>query len=91
MPGMYQLGAPLQMRSFIDVEGSGEQVTLLVGGGESVVLGAGGSEIRFLKIYATGTYGLFNQSGATNNRSDIGTGQSASEPAGSRRGGCPTR
>lgn len=59
MPGRYNIGAAsLQMQAYIDIEGSGENTTLILGSVEGnftgVVTGANNSEIRFLSIQNTG-------------------------------------
>ena len=69
-PGIFDVeAAPLQMRAFVDVEGSGVGATVIRGEGPSgpsdgVVLGANGSEIRNLTITcpstAAGCTGLVN-------------------------------
>ena len=59
-PGVYDLGtASLQMKSFADVEGSGEGVTTIRGSGSVVVLGSPDSELRRLTVTnAQGFLGL---------------------------------
>lgn len=62
-PGIYDLGANrLAMKPFVDIEGSGQQATVIRGAGGSsdidgVVLGANNSELRDLQVQcaATGT------------------------------------
>ncbi len=58
-PGIYDVGiASFNMKQYVDVEGSGENVTIIRGtvdstfvvGGVGVVNGAGFSEIRFLEV-----------------------------------------
>jgi hypothetical protein len=55
-PGIYDIGtSSLQMKVYVDVEGSGENTTTITGhidGG--VVLGSGYAEIRFLTVQNTG-------------------------------------
>lgn len=62
MPGVYDLAStPLDMRTYIDVEGSGENVTVITGAVSSdslepahgVVNGANNAEIRFLTVSNT--------------------------------------
>ena len=58
MPGVYDIGqSPVVMRPFVDVEGSGEGMTRIVGavasaapGSGAAVVGASDAEIRFLSI-----------------------------------------
>lgn len=62
MPGIYNIGAvSLQMADFVDIEGSGENATKLVGNVESgccscngVVNGASNAELRFISVENTG-------------------------------------
>lgn len=59
MPGRYNVGAnPLQMQAYIDIEGSGENTTFILGSVEGnftgVVTGADHSEIRFISVQNTG-------------------------------------
>ncbi len=59
MPGVYDIGAStVVMRSFIDIQGSGENVTFIQGNLDSntsgVVTGASNAEIRFLTVDNTG-------------------------------------
>jgi hypothetical protein len=58
-PGIYDIAASsLQMKEYVDVEGSGENTTVITGhigsNGSGVVQGAGNAEIRFLTIKNTG-------------------------------------
>lgn len=61
-PGIYALGINrLQMRSFVDIEGSGQQATIVQGQGNpngdllhGVVIGANDTELRNLQIRAVG-------------------------------------
>jgi hypothetical protein len=58
MPGIYAVGADsVHMQPFIDMEGSGENMTVIEGSvdGTGAVLGAGNAEIRFLTIRNTST------------------------------------
>lgn len=73
-PGTYDLGssdAPLVMKPYVDVEGSGEGVTTITAtGSENVqtgtVVGAANSEVRFLTVKSTGgTSATAIYSGAT--------------------------
>jgi hypothetical protein len=51
MPGVYDLGANvLQMSNYIDIEGSGENNTILKGKVNAVVMGASNTELRFLSV-----------------------------------------
>ena len=66
MPGEYNVGAPsgpgaLQMRAFVDIEGSGQKTTRLIGTGSAVLGGypgtvstAANSELRNLTVENTG-------------------------------------
>jgi YVTN family beta-propeller protein len=58
MPGVYNIGASsVVMQPYIDIEGSGENVTLIQGnpaGGWGVVDGANNAELRFLTVKNTG-------------------------------------
>jgi hypothetical protein len=64
-PGIYDLGATsLVMEEFVDVEGSGENVTTLLGDittvgfpFQGVVVGASNAELRFLTVVNTATSG----------------------------------
>jgi hypothetical protein len=58
-PGIYDLGTNnLQMKEYVDMEGSGENTTIIQGsidnGGLGVVNGANNAEIRFLTVSNTG-------------------------------------
>ncbi|TFH41271.1 MAG: hypothetical protein E4G94_08230 [ANME-2 cluster archaeon] len=58
-PGIYDIGSSaLQMKSYVDIQGSGENVTKITGTIDSldsgVVRGANNVEIRFLTIENTG-------------------------------------
>ena len=58
-PGIYDIGAnTLQMKQYVDIEGSGENTTVIEGSLDSstagVVNGASFAEIRFLTIKSTG-------------------------------------
>jgi hypothetical protein len=56
MPGIYAIGTDsVQMQPFIDMEGSGENTTVIEGSvvGTGAVLGAGNAELRFLTIRNT--------------------------------------
>jgi hypothetical protein len=60
MPGRYDIGgSSLQMESYIDIEGSGENVTKITGSVDSltagIVNGADNAEIRFLTVENTNT------------------------------------
>lgn len=73
MPGVYDIGAnTVQMKPFVDIEGSGENVTIIQGNPDSqtagVINGASDAELRFLKVknYGTGTWsiGIYNNNAA---------------------------
>jgi hypothetical protein len=58
-PGIYDLGAgSLQMKQYVDIEGSGENTTIITGHiddvSSGVVQGASNAEIRFLTVRNTG-------------------------------------
>ena len=58
-PGVYNIGSSgLQMKSYVDIQGSGENVTKITGTISSntagVVMGANNVEIRFLTVENTG-------------------------------------
>lgn len=59
-PGIYDVGtAGLTMRQYVDIEGSGEQATVIQGPGSSnsgvaVVYGASSAELRDLQVKSTG-------------------------------------
>jgi hypothetical protein len=59
-PGIYDLGStPLTMKPYVDIEGSGEGVTMITGSGSAnqagTVNGANNAELRFLTVQNTGT------------------------------------
>ena len=57
MPGFYDIGtSSVVMKRYVDIEGSGENVTKIKGNSSSdgVVLGASNAEIRFLSVQNTG-------------------------------------
>jgi YVTN family beta-propeller protein len=56
MPGVYNIGASsVIMQPFIDIEGSGENVTVIQGNNNgAIVNGANNSELRFLTVRHTG-------------------------------------
>jgi hypothetical protein len=59
LPGVYDIGAnTLQMQSYVDIEGSGENVTKIKGRGNSnfigVIFGAKNTELRSLTVENTG-------------------------------------
>jgi hypothetical protein len=63
MPGIYDIGSSsVVMQDFIDIEGSGENVTKIKGNSspDGVVKGASNAEIRFLSVQNTGgeTYAI---------------------------------
>ena len=58
-PGVYNLGtAALQMKEYVDIEGSGEGVTIITAAGSATsngtVRGANNAELRFLTVRNTG-------------------------------------
>jgi hypothetical protein len=59
-PGIYDVGtSPVQMKQFVDIEGSGETATRITGSGSSSSLtgtlkGANNAELRFLTVENTG-------------------------------------
>jgi hypothetical protein len=59
MPGVYDLGSgTLSMVEHVDIEGSGENTTVITSiGGAATVLGAGNVELRFLTVRNTGMTG----------------------------------
>jgi hypothetical protein len=65
MPGFYDVGADtVQMKEYVDIEGSGENVTILSGTLDAqlpgVVNGASNAEIRFLRVENRGGGGHSN-------------------------------
>jgi len=57
MPGVYDIGTTsLQMKQYVDLEGSGEKVTKIDGSvfDNGVIIGASNSEIRSLTVRSTG-------------------------------------
>jgi len=65
MPGVYNIGATaLTMQPFVDIQGSGENVTKITGTNTWVVWGADNAELSNLTITATGSafYALANSS-----------------------------
>jgi len=58
MPGVYQVAYAVEMRPYMDIEGSGEHTTIIQGSIDSlssgVVNGAGNAEIRFLTVKNSG-------------------------------------
>jgi hypothetical protein len=69
LPGVYNIGtSSLQMREYVDIEGSGENTTKITGNIDSstagIVNGASNAEIRFLSIENTGggayAYAIYN-------------------------------
>jgi hypothetical protein len=59
LPGVYTVTSPVQMQQFIDIEGSGENATIIQGSIASsstgTVIGANNAEIRFLTVKNTGS------------------------------------
>lgn len=61
-PGVYDLGSiPLQMKEWVDIEGSGRDITLIKGSSTAtlpdsgIILGVANAELRSLHVQATGT------------------------------------
>jgi hypothetical protein len=77
MPGVYDIGAsPVVMQAYIDIEGSGEKTTKIIGAisngavlTNGTINGASNAEIRFLTVENTGigidTVALLNSSAST--------------------------
>ena len=74
MPGVYNIGtASVQMRPYVDIEGSGENTTIIQGNIDSavsgVVSGASNSEMRFLTVKNSGggsySQAIYNSGAAT--------------------------
>lgn len=58
MPGVYDIGSSLlQMLSYVDIEGSGENTTKITGQGGYTIGGASNAEIRFLTVENTASSG----------------------------------
>lgn len=56
MPGVYSNGAAvLQMREYVDIEGSGRNSTKIIGTGSAVISGAPNSELRMLSVENSGS------------------------------------
>ncbi len=58
-PGTYNVGAGmLQMKEYVDIEGSGEGITIITGAGSAfrtgTIFGANNAELRFLTVQSTG-------------------------------------
>ena len=81
-PGVYDVGSTgLQMKAYVDIEGSGQQATVIKGTGDSdpdtagVVKGAASSEIRDLQVAADGsasaTIGILLPDGADTSIRDV--------------------
>ena len=95
MPGVYDIGTgTLQMQQYVDIEGSGENTTIIQGtldsGTAGVVNGASFAEIRLLTIKSTGAgankYAMYNNgvSPKVTNVTAIATGSSTSTGTGAR-------
>ncbi|MBI4690447.1 MAG: hypothetical protein HY754_09315 [Nitrospirae bacterium] len=57
MPGSFNIGAnSVQMKEYVDIEGSGENITVIEGSAYNVLSGASNSELRFLTINSTCQY-----------------------------------
>lgn len=81
-PGIYDVGSTgLQMKDYVDIEGSGQQATVIKGTGNSnpgaagVVKGAASAEIRDLQVVADGsedvTIGILLPNGADTSIRDV--------------------
>lgn len=81
-PGIYDVGSTgLQMKPYVDIEGSGQEATLIKGVGGSaegttgVIVGAASSEIRDLQVKAEGTasatIGILLPNGANTTVKDV--------------------
>jgi hypothetical protein len=77
-PGIYDLGAlPLQMKPFVDIEGSGEMATRITGIGGidevegSTLHGADNAELRSLTVENTGGAGLAFAIAVHNNAAEL--------------------
>jgi hypothetical protein len=88
-PGLYDLGAiPLQMKPFVDIEGSGELATTITGVGGinetegSTVHGADHAELRFLTVENTGGPGLAFAIAIYNNAAELKMTHAAAKAAG---------
>lgn len=72
MPGIYTIASSLQMQSYVDIAGSGENTTKITGSVDSlsagIVNGADNAEIRFLTVENTNTgndvNAIYNTGGA---------------------------
>lgn len=67
MPGVYDIGTiSVQMKPYVDIEGSGENITRIVGGAYNVavVRGASNAEIRYLALEGRGSMAIYNTSAA---------------------------
>jgi len=55
MPGVYEITTPLSIKNYVDIEGSGENNTKIVGAlfGTAVIIGSSYSEIKYLTIQNT--------------------------------------
>jgi len=67
LPGVYDVGAtPVQMKEFVDIEGSGELVTIITGAVDgagntaAVVQGSDNAQLRFLTVQNTFSAGVAN-------------------------------
>jgi hypothetical protein len=59
-PGIYDIGvATVEMKPYVDIEGSGESTTAIKGNGQQVVGGASFSEMRFLTVLNDSTSEYF--------------------------------
>lgn len=81
-PGIYDVGSTgLQMKPYVDIEGSGQEATVIKGVGGStegttgVIVGAASSEIRDLQVKAAGTMsatiGILLPDGANTSVKDV--------------------
>jgi len=99
-PGIYDVGAtPLQMISYVDVEGSGEGVTKITGAANlflaGTVVGTSNSELRWLTIESTGgpSYSIAFYSSVSTHLSQVtlsASGATTSTRGAFLTGGAPT-
>ena len=85
MPGVYNIGSNcVGMQSYIYLEGSGENTTVIIGNGNSpgVVCGADHAEIRFLKVESTGGSGSMNRGVGNNSSSPFMSGMTTTASGG---------
>lgn len=91
-PGIYDVGSTgLQMKSYVDLEGTGQEATVIRGEGGSsdasngVVLGAASSEIRDLQVQANSTQAstvaILMPSGGNSNVRDVTVSSTGTQAA----------